>query len=305
MKFFYPLALVILILLAACSPTAVNPNEVASNSSSGEPAGNVLKTELPAQTKQVGQSLSDLLAQQTPEPQQSGNSAQPEVSWDTNPQTLILKATFCCGMMPEFAKLNSIPDAQVWGDGRILWTQMEANNTQRKVLEGKLTSEQMSSLLQEAVDAGFFGWQERYTSANPPTDMPSQCLSIHLQSQSKQVCEYYEGAPQAFHDIYERAANGFGATGQDYTPEKGYLTAYPMQSSSQDGGQPQPPTWDAQSTGLSLAQAEQGTWVQGPALKAAWDLVNNNPFGAYVQDGEDSYRISLQIPGVSMAEPPK
>jgi hypothetical protein len=239
----------------------------------------------------------------TPSPEPAGDvgaESEIEPSWNTDPDALIILATFCCGYTTDLVPVNYIPDALVWGDGRIIWVQ-SGEGGERRVLEGYLTPDQMRALLQRVVDAGFFGWQDKYANLTI-ADAAEKCLSVQLESQSKKVCEYAEGAPQAFHDLYAHLADGAGATGSDYVPETGYLTAYPLDLSNQPA--PEADQWSAASLGLPLSEAVAGVWVEGEALKLAWNVVNANPWGMVVQDGDAYYRISLQIPGVSQMEPP-
>lgn len=291
-------------LLAACVPASTGANSQAQPTELPTTVPPV-STQAPATTgtpdKGTGQSMEDVLGSQTPEGGKNAVVPQPEVSWDASPEALILSATNCCGMVPEFVRLNYIPDAQIWGDGRIVWTKLDANN-QRTVLEGKLNQDQMAALLHGAEDKGFFGWKELYTDPNAPTDLPTRCVYIQLQSQSRKVCEYFSGAPQAFHDLYDQVATGARATGQDFVPEKGYLVSYPQPNASAD---PAIPVWDAQAAGISLAKVVKGAWIEGKALDTAWKALNQNPFGAAVRDGDSIYMLSLQIPEVSFSQPPE
>lgn len=223
----------------------------------------------------------------------------PEVKWDAGPDAVIIRATFCCGLVPESFALNYLPDAQVWGDGRILWAQT-GNSGERRVLEGHLTEAEMEALLQRVVDDGFFGWKDNYADYTV-TDMPSKCLTVELASQSKSVCEYYKGASQAFHELYAHIADGAGTTGADFVPEKAYLTAAPRTFS----GPVQPDLhWPTDSVGFSLSEAVGGRWVEGEAAELAWRVVNKNLWGHVVQDGEVYYQLVVQVPGVSQNAPP-
>ncbi len=220
----------------------------------------------------------------------------PAVTWDASPDKVIIRATFCCGFVPQGYAENYIPDALVWGDGRILWSQV-GNSGARRVLEGHLTSEQMTALIQRITDAGFFGWKDEYADYSV-TDLASQCLSVALTGRSKTVCEYYTGAPEAFHTLYADLAGGVGATGSDFAPITGYLIAYPQNF----GGQPAPQAewnWPANSLEFSLGEAVNGKWVEGEALAFAWRVVNAKVWGSTVQDGDAYYQIVVQIPGVS------
>jgi hypothetical protein len=85
-------------------------------------------------------------------------------------------------MSPNEEKAH-LAEAQIWGDGRIIWFEREA--TQR-VLIGFMGQEQIVNLLEGIVEAGFLHWEDYYSSELPPTDTPARCIEIHLQFQSKQ-----------------------------------------------------------------------------------------------------------------------
>ena len=48
--------------------------------------------------------------------------------------------------------------------------------------------------------------------------------------------------------------------------------------------------------GFSLSEAEGGRWIEGSALQAVWDIVNQKPWANTVRDGDNVYQLSLQIP---------
>jgi len=222
----------------------------------------------------------------------------PLAEWDPDPNALIIQAKFCCGFVPPWVGMSYIPDAQVWGDGRILWVETNADG-RRRVLEGRLTFDQMTALMRRIVDDGFFGWEDNYGNTNVP-DLASQCLTVNLRYDSKSVCEYGQGAPSVFHALYADVASGAGASGADYAPTTAYLTVYPQDFS----GQAAPPLsiqWPTEAAGFTLGEAASGRWVDGAALALAWQAVN---VGGLVQEGEAYYALALQIPSVSLADPP-
>lgn len=222
----------------------------------------------------------------------------PEVSWDTQADAMIIQGTYCCGLVPEMVALNYIPDVTVWGDGRVVWTTYDAE--QRLVLEGRLTREALRALLQGAVDDGFFGWENSYADYSV-TDLASQCLTIRLTSETKTVCEYYQGAPEAFHKLYAQLAGGAGAVGAEYQPARGYLTARRLNNF--DAAQtPVTAQWPADAD-VSLAEAQDGRWVDGAALAAAWQVVNQDRWGALVQAGDAYYALIVQVPGLHQNAP--
>ena len=162
----------------------------------------------------------------------------------------------------------------------------------------------MKTSLGAVVDAGFFGMQSKYKNALV-ADLPEKCLVVNLAGNEKQVCEYYQGAPQEFHDLYGYFANGVGMDGKAYVPTNAYLVSYPFPLNTSISQEEVGFVWDARSLGISLSGAvDQGLWIEGPPLEFAWGIVNANPGLMVVQDGDRYYQISLQIPGVSWEEPP-
>jgi hypothetical protein len=95
----------------------------------------------------------------------------PAIEWDTSAEALILRASVSGGLVPQNFVLNAVPDAQVWGDGRIVWVEYTGEGG-RRVLEGYLTEAQLESFLRRAVNDGFFGWENYYSNPDvigPPT----------------------------------------------------------------------------------------------------------------------------------------
>jgi hypothetical protein len=223
-----------------------------------------------------------------------------EVAWNPDPAAVIISASFCCGFVPEVVRLNYLADATVWGNGRIIWT--EYAGQERQVWQGQLSPEQLRALLSQAQQAGFFNWEDRYAD-NTVADAAEKCLSIRLLDQSKQVCEYFKGAPEAFHQLYALVTAGAGANGAPYLPQRAYLTALPLPGGG--SGFVADEQWSAQTMGFSLSQATAGRWVEGPALQSAWQRVNRKWSNPLVQEESAYFQIALQLPGLSLLEPPQ
>jgi hypothetical protein len=101
----------------------------------------------------------------------------PALAWDTTPATLVLRASNCCGLVPNTFLDNYSPEAQLWGDGRLVWVQQGGLGGERRVLTASLTAAEMQALLQTFVDAGFFGWRDLYADYRA-TDLPTTCLEL-------------------------------------------------------------------------------------------------------------------------------
>jgi hypothetical protein len=221
----------------------------------------------------------------------------PDLEWDPASDALIIEAYFAGGLVPQNMALNALPAARVYGDGRIVW--VEVTRGLRTVYEGTLTREQMTALLTRISDAGFFGWKSLYGPVNEVMDAGTTVLAVNLTSGRTQVAEYFEGAPPKFHELVGWLSGGAGATGVTYSPPRGYLTALPVG----DNSQPPAYRWSEADAGFALAEAVEGRYIEGPALAQAWDIVNTDQF-ARVESGGEQYYLVVQVPGLSLVEPP-
>ena len=197
-----------------------------------------------------------------------------------------------------------IPEAQIWGDGRIIWTEQ---GTPRRVMMARLTTDQMRSLLQRIMqrimDTGFFNWEDSY-GIGGSTNKPWH-LSVNLIDHAKEVVGHKGQAPDAYYELVSFLSDGAGITGSDFIPTQGYLTANCWPPSA-EGEEIEPSThWPDADAGFALDQVGNGRYVAGETLSFAWQTVNQNPTNPiFVKSNNQTCVIMVQIPGVSLYEPP-
>jgi hypothetical protein len=223
-----------------------------------------------------------------------------KLEWNQNQVDPLIKATFCCGFVMQIVPLNYIPDAQIWGDGRYIWVEIKESG-QRIVHQSQLTETQIRNALQGFVDAGYLQWNDQYADSGI-SDMPWQCLHVKLITKEKSVCEYYRGAPAAFHTLYSKIESGMGQSSTNFAPTLGFLTSFPTSTPDPESGATIV-HWPS-SAKTKLLDATHGAYVDGDALQFAWKVVNTNPWESYVTENGKYYQLALQIPGISMVEPP-
>jgi len=217
--------------------------------------------------------------------------------WDHDPSAVVVKyysPSTTAGLAGAYNNKYYIPEVQLWGDGRIVWVVREQG---RRVLEGQLTREQMAELLQQIVDAGFFGWEEQYYIPGGHS-FPFMYLQVNLAGRSKEIKEH-GGAPEAYYQLEEWLLQGARAEGHDYVPSRGYLTVEPWSEGAEA------PEWPAE-VAVTPDQIGEGRYVEGQLLDWAWELVNRNPTApVYVTFEGRLYSIMVQVPGLSYFEPPQ
>ncbi len=217
------------------------------------------------------------------------------VEWDPAPETVILQAArpiqhYQPSIAPGYRR-NYIPEARVWGDGRIVWTSYAANGA-RTVLEGRLTQAQLRALLQQFVDAGFFNWKTSYTSWLPYDNPPSDYLMVRLRSEAKTVSVTMTEPPQGYETLFRLLNSGAGVEGKVFQPQQAILMAQETSATPQMD-------WTQENLNLNLAAAAKGLPVEGRALQRAWDAVNQNPFfPPAVQWQGAVYTLYVKVPGL-------
>ncbi len=294
MRRFIILLSLMMVLLAACAPAI----PAGSNNPQEEPVDNPVAQ--PAEEQpDPGERQSD--GARTDGPAAPSNAPLPELIWDDAPENVVISATFCCGFAPRLAVTNYIPDATVFGDGRIIWTTIDETGG-RQVFEAQLSPEALELLLSQVAEAGFFGWEDRYADLSI-ADAADQCIQVNLDSVSKSVCEYVKGAPEAFHELYEELTNGTGAEGKPFIPETAFLTVENLGSDLNLGDQ-KVNALDEATLGFTLEKAQQGVWIEGTALAQLWQEVNAKPWLPLVEDGQAFFQLGLQVPGLSSRSAP-
>jgi hypothetical protein len=221
----------------------------------------------------------------------------PKVEWDTAPTAIIAQAVhpirhYQPSISSDYTR-NYIPEARLWGDGRILWASYGDSGGPRTVMEGQLTPEQMTVLLKQFVDAGFFGWNNNYFSLLPYDNPPTDYLTINLLTAQKTVIVSMGNPPRAFNSLFATLNSGAGAQGKIFKPTQGTLIAIPITTQTAEYN------WDHENLNLDLSKAAEGIPVEGKALQLAWDVVNKNPYyPPPVSLNGVTYTIYVIIPGM-------
>jgi hypothetical protein len=227
-----------------------------------------------------------------------GSGRDVDLSYDTGAGTVVVEADSAGGFVPEAFVQGHIPGFRLYGDGRVIWAEPAGRG--EAVHDGHLAPQEMEELLAWIAERGFFEMDDSYTVENAPTDMASDCVRVKLAAQEKRVCEYFDGAPEAFGQIHDRLRAGAGASNVgDYQPQIGWAVAEPL-------------TWDSgaeviawpESLAPALPALAGGHWVEGETLDFLWrHRLAQGPFMVY-QASSDQYIVVLQVPDLMTQAPP-
>ena len=224
----------------------------------------------------------------------------PKLEYEQDSQTLVISAdrSGSPGGPRPGEMCNRIPGLRVWGDGRVVYAYFQPDRG-RVVKTGYLDSAQIQSLLQILTEGGFF--RTNTPEARNPAGT-SYDIDVNLKSRGFNYS--WNSEPVLYTDLMSAIQEIHLA---EFSPEKALLvTDYFSMSSSHDNPLPEWPT----QYGFSLAEADQGYWVTSEALAFLWQVVNDprnlldNHRVPGLRDGDKIYSFALEIPGVSLYEPP-
>lgn len=222
------------------------------------------------------------------------------VPWQPDPEALVLLLWRPHRTPGIYAGWNVIPQLQIWGDGRMIWTALDSHRAGRQVNEGYVSNSDMTLLYQHLLASSFETWAERYDQGAEP--LPGTYLAVDL-------------AMTAFHP---RRVYVEGETPEQFRPLFDFLAALPANAQNPHAFLPPVSELHVHSPVLPVTPNYDGyklpEWptdappltentqfsVTGEPLLLAWDLVNravNAP--RQVQQGEMVYTISLAVPGLS------
>ena len=275
------LAVLLLLLMAACQPAAPSPEPQAESS-----------LESPTSTSDPGGVPLDPggvpLNPGAPQATESFEAPLPPLIWVPLAEFTPITGSFCCGFTtPEFIR-NYLPDFEIRGDGSYRWVEY-AEGGSRQVMQAQLTQDEIGEILSGLATAGFFGWKDRYAN-DFIADYADKCITVRLLEVEKQVCEYYEGAPEAFHTLFADLSRGAGREGEEFIPESGLLQ---LTRFDVDFVTPQL-AWDDDSLALSAIPPE-GLTISGPALETLWRTLNQAPWGPVVEEAGVYYIYTIQL----------
>jgi hypothetical protein len=218
---------------------------------------------------------------------------QPDVdlTYPTGADDLIVQASSTGGLVPLAYVDSYIPEFRLYGDGRAVWTEWKDGRT--SVSEGHLSTEEVAELLAWIADRRFFGLDDFYTVKDAPLDLPNDCVRVNLANEQKTVCEYYDGAPKAFWEVYSHLRSGADvADYRPYQPQMGWVYAEPI-----TWGTPESVPW-SESLVPAPSTIGDGVWVDGETLDYLWQgRLEQGPWMVYEENG-DLYGLVLQVPGL-------
>jgi hypothetical protein len=186
---------------------------------------------------------------------------------------------------------NQIPELRIWGDGRIVFSEMDGGV--RRVFVGTLGQAAISTLLEMLDQMDFFN--------NPPPDSLNEAgtgYSLRVILRREETHSFWA----VENDIFNTLLAAIEVENLElFVPAEGLLMVGPYSGILRDAF----PQWPADFP-FSLAEVgQEGRWVDGEVLSYAWDTINHQPDPLTgVEENGILYAIGLEIKGISLEDPP-
>jgi len=219
----------------------------------------------------------------------------PKADWNMSPDTPTITVDRLGGTHVEY---GYIPDARVWGDGRIIWVEYDSGG-RRRVLEGHLSKEEMAQLINQFIGAGFFKGYRRFNWGG----VLGPYVDIRLSNAHHMVAiggtSDYDN--KSVLDLVALVKSGAGTEGVTFTPTEGTLYVFPREDVDVPPDAQASFQWPDEEFGYGLEQAyELGGEIDitGKELTFAWEIVSYPT--PLVESGGQVYWIAVVVPGVTL-----
>ena len=234
-----------------------------------------------------------------------GQESTPEpisLEYDNRAGVLIVQADTYGGLMPPPTRRH-VPEVSIYGDGLVVLAEDEEGpvvGTDRWVTTGHIDHEELQELLAFIVESGFFSLDDLYAPRPAPPDSPARHVTINLLAATKTVSvfpRYYEEAPAAFRETYEKLVEISPPDLTPFTPSAGTLSATdlgPIEDLPAGQGSQVAP-WDTPLVGIVLAEVTEGTHLEGEQYQVVEEFLLRYPRGQLFgsQEGR-AYQVLLE-----------
>lgn len=221
------------------------------------------------------------------------------LDWDHDSNTIILRLDERLNEGNPARLANEIPPCTVWGDGRIVW--VNPLDTQREILEARLTDDQVRQVIETVVFSGFYDWESNF--AIPDVTNPLvKSITLNLYAQQRTVSRYADWPANGYQRILQ-ACTQISSQPAIFLPTGAWISAYEVPKEDSVGVW----QWLPSAAGFHLSEVANGQpprWITGDLVKLVWTNTILPRYLTRVSDEGRYYEIAVQVPGVTRDAPP-
>jgi hypothetical protein len=187
---------------------------------------------------------------------------------------------------------NRIPNFRIWGDGRIVYS--DINNGNRIVYTGKISQEKLQNILEMLDERGFF-FDSPPNSVNPA----GTAYKLIVNLENKQYQSFWSDKTEIYSDLINAIKQ---ENLEKYTPHQGLLIIGPYKGIPAIGSFQKWP----EDFPFSLSEVgREGKWITDDIVLYVWEIINNQPEPLTgIEENGNIYSLGLEIKNISIKDPP-
>ncbi len=222
------------------------------------------------------------------------------IAWTRDPAFVLFRAEIVGG--EAFAAMSQVPLCTLYGDNRIVWTDI-TDTRDANVLEDRLSDAVISTFIAYlTVNERIYTFEEKLTDrATSGNTMPIVERVTIAVNDTVHRANGLSGWESGWFERVLSACRNLSAAPVLIAPAAGWLSAREVAFTVEA------PLifWDAERTGIALAQyTNTPGWVSGAGAVELWTRIRAIGTSALYQEGDRTYQVALQVPGVTYDAPP-
>jgi hypothetical protein len=216
--------------------------------------------------------------------------------YERNPRALLIEADVW-GEPGTNLRDAHVPLFRLYGDGFVIFAGANAplsTGLDAVVRTGRLSENEIHNLLAYLNQIAFLNLKEYYEPRPKPADAPTAYITVY-QTKAKTVRVYapaHESTPPAFADALKRILLTTPVDAQTFTPTDGYLQATDAGAITNFTVKDNVIDWAI--PGVKLADAANGSVVNGSAYAQIVALRADKPSATLFREGERAYRVRFE-----------
>jgi len=227
------------------------------------------------------------------------------LGWQRSPDAIVFQADRLLAAPSSVEFDAAIPECTIYGDNRVVWVNyLDGITTQ--ILGDFLTDAQIVGLIDALVTVGRLYTYQIPTPENPAATPPPLTITFAREmlllnvSGIRHVTDERSGWGEDYYNGALELCRRLATAPALVEPLAGaWLTVIPVPESTEQGVM-----WDA-AAGLRLADADSAAhWIGAELARRVWDYQRRLPNPVLFTEDSRSYRLALQVPGVSRWSPP-
>lgn len=226
------------------------------------------------------------------------------VRWDRDPLSIVFQADITGGDdQDELYRLNEVPLCTLYGDGRLVYTVENPEGVLPLVLFDYLTDEEIVSFVSGlTIESRFFTYESGADLEVPGEVAPVvEVLKLSVNDTEHIVDGFSDWPDEYFEDTIE-ACQATANEPAVFEPTAGWIRVESVEYRSYSPSV----FWEAGAGGLDISSIspDETRWIEGDNVRIIWHQIRDNGLDMQFMDGNWTYHIALQIPGVTRDAPP-